>query len=210
MEFVGIFINKLIPITFILPIYPHFQSGKSTVSSILYEYLKCPIIDADKVGHEVYEPGTDCYNSIIQHFGERVRGEDNKINRKELGSIIFSDPVKKKDLENIVWPEIRKQIINKIDIFKSSLADVIIFEAAVMIEAQWQDLADSVWITIIDPDIAIERLVKRNLISKEEAIKRLSSQLTNEQRLPYADVIIDTNKDLDILHQEVIQLYQSL
>jgi len=183
------------------------------VAQILASKCNCEFIDADKVGHETYEPGTDCYQTIIHQFGEGVRGDDGLINRKALGSIIFSDPSKKKELESIVWPAIRNKIIQKLEHFKSKSINTpvtVVLEAAIMIEAGWTDLVDSVWIPVVEPSVAIERLISRNGLTREDAERRLASQMTNEERKQFAHVLLDTNKPLAEVETDVIYQFGQL
>jgi dephospho-CoA kinase len=160
------------------------------------------------IGHECYLPNTDCYHKLIEAFGRDIvdnnnnNNNNNEIDRKKLGSIVFSDKDKMILLQSIVWPEIRKKLIEKMEMIDNSDKKIIV-EAAIMIEANWYDLFDVVVLLTTSEDVAIDRLIKRNNLTKDQAVQRLNSQLTVNQRKEkikdVTNVIIDNNQDLDYL-----------
>lgn len=155
--------------------------------------LGVEVLDADKLGHKAYEPGTACFDQLVEHFGEKIV-EDGQINRRVLGSIVFSDPAEMTALQGIVWPEIRRLIIESLATLESQGTAVVALEAAVMIEAKWYDLASCLWVVTVSREVALHRLVVRNGLSEEEAAKRIDSQVSNEERCVYATLVIDNNK----------------
>lgn len=181
------------------------SSGKSTVTRLIKEQGDdVEILDADKFGHEAYKKDSDCWRRLIDHFGSRIRGDDGEINRRELGSIVFADKSKMEELEAIVWPEIRRLLENKItELRAESRCKVAVIEAAIMIEAGWQDMVDTLWVVVVDRNIAIDRLMKRNNISKEDAERRVNSQITNEERIGYANRVITNDGDEEVLKNQV-------
>jgi len=184
-------------------------SGKSLVSERLAE-LGAVIIDADKLGHESYRPGTDTYRAVIDAFGSDVVSPDGEIDRKVLGSKVFGDPEARRRLEQIVWPAIRRLAVARIEALRSERAPVVVLEAAVLIEAEWFDLADEVWIVEASPDVARARLMERNGLTPEQAQARLQAQLTNEKRRPYASVIIENNGSLEDLRRSVDEAWAKI
>ena len=161
-------------------------SGKSTISAYLKD-KDVQTIDCDKIGHQVYQPGGPAYQLLIDEFGSVIVGEDGSINRRELGKIVFSDESKMKRLNEIVWPCIADSVK---EIIESSSSELIVVEAAVMLEAGWQSFVDEVWVMTVSPDEAIKRLSERNKLSAEDAERRLKSQMTNSERCSYADIIV--------------------
>eukprot|EP01035_Chromulina_nebulosa_P019552 gene19552-25451_t len=163
-------------------------SGKSTVSKLLIDY-GANYIDADKLGHEAYLPGTNCYYNLVNEF--------EKLNK----------------LQSIVWPEIRSLAYNKIKLTQSDISNSnkhIVLEAAVMIEAGWQDLVDTLWVVETDKQLALRRLQIRNNITSEEALKIIESQLSNEERRKYANKLIINNGDANELEKQCIELWSQL
>ena len=186
-------------------------SGKSTVSKLLESY-GATIVDADKIGHLVYEPGTECLNEVVKAFGDHILLDDGsgKLNRPALGEIVFSAPEKLQQLNKIVWPHINKELKSRMDNHKEG---VLVVEAAVMIEAGWakqNSLYNEVWIAWVEPDIAKQRLMARNNFSAEEAVKRIKSQITNEERLKHADIAIDNNGNQQDLESKVKEQWNNL
>ena len=186
-------------------------SGKSTVSRILQSY-GATIVDADKVGHSVYEPGTECLNDVVKAFGEGIILDDGsgKLNRPALGKIVFSSPEKLVELNKIVWPYINRELKRRMD---EHVEGILVVEAAVMIEAGWakkDSPYNEVWISWVSPQVAEARLMARNNFSAEEARKRINSQITNDERLKHANVAIENNGTQSDLEKKVREQWNSL
>lgn len=192
--------------TFVIGLTGGIASGKSSacvhllsLESGLFNIAK---IDADKLGHRAYEVGTPCYESIVAHFGkDKIVADDDTINRKALGAIVFGDPSQMRALEAIVWPAIRSMIEAELTVLRDSEDNkkptICILEAAVMLEASWHHLCDSLWVTYVDPSVAKQRLMCRNSLTSEEADKRISSQMTNEERFSKLSAMaVDTNNSI--------------
>ncbi len=179
-------------------------SGKSLVSQQLAD-LGATIIDADKLGHESYQRGTDTYRAVIEAFGQDVVGPDGEVDRRALGGKVFGDVsgASRKRLEAIVWPAIRRLAKERIEELRGEGVSVVVLEAAVLIEADWLDIVDEVWLVIVDPAIARQRVVERNGLTPEQADERIAAQLTNEERRPHASVVIENNGSLDDLRAAV-------
>lgn len=185
-------------------------SGKSTAANLLKGYGAI-VIDADRVGHRVYEPGTSGFQAVVNEFGHDLVAADGTINRQLLGGKVFGDPGQMKRLTDIVWPEIRKLAAEEIaDLQKRDGTSIIVLEAAVMIEANWLDLADEIWVVTVTPEVARERLMARNGLAESQAQARIDSQLTNKERLAYADVKVDNSATLDQFEQRVEREWKKL
>lgn len=185
-------------------------AGKSTIAQELAR-LGAVVIDADKVGHEAYAPGTEGWRLVREAFGERVVAPDGTIDRRALGAIVFADPAQRDRLQTIVWPLIKRMIAERLaELRKTNAAPAAVVEAAVLLEAGWEDLMDQVWVVIVPPKVAIERLVARNGLTPEQARARLAAQLSNEERARRADVVIDNARPLDETLAQVRRLWQQL
>ncbi|MFL2640547.1 MAG: dephospho-CoA kinase [Dehalococcoidia bacterium] len=182
-------------------------SGKTTVSEQL-DGLGAQIINADLVGHQVYLPGTDAYKDIIDTWGEDLADPDTKeIIRQKLGGIVFSDPEHLKTLNSITWPRIYDMVDQILDDHRSNDVKVAVLEAAILIEADWTALVDEVWVTAVPVDVASARLQKRNNLTEEQALLRISSQISNEERAATADVVIDTTPSLEQVEATVLDVW---
>ena len=117
-----------------------------------------------------------------------------------------------KELEAIVWPEIKTKINNILMQYRNeNIIQCVVVEAAIMIEAGWQDLIDTLWVVSVEPEIAKQRLIQRNSLTKEDALKRINAQMKNSDRIAFANHVIDNN-DLspELLEKKVCELYSSV
>lgn len=160
-------------------------SGKSTAARLLVE-MGIKVIDADKVGHSVIEKG-GTRRWIEENCPEAVT--EAGIDRRVLGSMIFSDADALKEYNAIVHPELCAEIEELMGEEKGS----VVVEAAVLIEAGWQNIVDEVWLVTANTETRIVRLMSRNGYTREEALMRISSQMSDEEKAAYADVVIDNS-----------------
>jgi len=184
-------------------------SGKSLVSQQLVE-LGAVVVDADKLGHETYRKGTETHRAVAEAFGPDVVGPDGEIDRRALGAKVFGDPEARRRLEEIVWPAIRRLAAERLAGLREQSVPVVVLEAAVLIEANWLDLVDEVWLVEAPPETVRQRLSDRNGLTPEQAEARLRAQLTNEKRRPYAGVVIENDGSLDELRRRVDEAWSKL
>lgn len=185
-------------------------SGKSTASRFL-ESKGASIIDADKLGHRVYDTGTQGYLKVIEAFGDDIVQDDYHIDRKKLGAIVFGNPDELKKLTDIVWPEIRR--LAELEISSYEMLDpdaVVVLEAAVLFEAGWEDIGDAIWVVNVDREIAIDRAMARDGADRQTIESRLNSQLSNEERGARATVVIDNNGTEEEFNARLEEAWASL
>jgi dephospho-CoA kinase len=168
------------------------------------------VIDADKVGHEAYAPGSGCYEAVLDAFGRDVAGEGGEIDRKALGAKVFGNAAERKRLEGIVWPWMRETMDRRLAGLRSEGVPVVVLEAAVLIEADWIPIVDQVWLVEVAPAAARERIMSRNGLTAEQADARINAQLTNAEREKHAQVVIDNSGTLDELRQRVEAAWERL
>ena len=176
-------------------------TGKTLVSETLGA-LGATILNADIVGHEAYLPGTETWRAVVDAFGEDIVGEDGQIVRPKLGAIVFSDPSKLELLNSIVWPRIYAMLQERIDALASDGVEVVVVEAALLIEAGWTPIADEVWVLTAPRETALARLTGRGL-PLEQANARIDSQMPQDERVGHADVVIANDGGKDELEQAV-------
>ena len=177
-------------------------SGKSTASERLAEF-GAVVIDADRVGHRVYEPNTPGFEKVVNEFGHDIVDEDGSINRQVLGGKVFGQADQMERLTDIVWPEIHRLAKRDIADCRRRGEEVVVLEAAVLIEADWLDLVDEVWVVSVTPAVARERLKTRNRLTEEQAQARIDSQLTNREREEHADVKITNSGGLEPFQKRI-------
>ena len=170
-------------------------SGKSTAAAYLGE-KGASVIDADKLGHQAYEPDTDAFAQVVAAFGPEVVGADGQIDRKVLGGKVFGDPAALDRLTGIIWPEIGRLALAEFEVARTARPDApIVLEAAVMLEAGWEPMVDEVWVVIVEPDTAVARATARDGVEEEAVRKRIAAQLSNDERRAKADIVIDNSGD---------------
>lgn len=184
-------------------------SGKSTVVEAL-RGLGAETIDADRLGHQTYEPGTDTFKAVVAAFGDELVAEDGTIDRRVLGGKVFGKPDELKRLTDIVWPGIRALAAAELERLAGAGTEVAVLEAAVLIEAEWQDLVDEVWVVSVAPEAARDRLMARNDMSAEDADARIASQISNQERLAHADVVIETDCPIEEMSDRVEAAWNEL
>ena len=184
-------------------------SGKTTVSAILVE-RGAALLDADLLGHRTYEPGGPAYDAVVERFGSDIVVADGTIDRRALGAKVFGDAAALQRLTDVVWPAIKALATDELRSFARAGAGVAVLEAAVLIEAGWQDLADEVWVVTVPRDVAKQRLMQRNGLTAEAADQRIDSQLTNAERLQHADRVIDNGGSLDDARAQIEKEWEAL
>lgn len=175
-------------------------SGKSTVSQILAE-LGAFVIDADKVGHEIYLPGKEAWRQVTAAFGQDILAADQTIDRKKLGALVFGSDEARKKLNSIVHPLMFQDIQQRIAEKRAAgFAKPIVVEAAILIEANWLPLADEVWVVVTNKNAVIDRVATQRGMAAKDTEARIASQLSDAERLKYAHVVIandGTREDLE-------------
>lgn len=184
-------------------------SGKSLVSQMLAEHGAL-VIDADKVGHEAYRKDGGCYQAVVDAFGPDVVAADGEIDRKALGGKVFGDPAQRRRLEGIVWPWMKATMAERMAKIRAEGTPVIVLEAAVLIEADWIDITDQVWVVVVAPELARQRVVERNGLTPEQADARIAAQLTNDERIRHAQVVIENSGTIDELRAKVDAAWEQL
>ena len=183
-------------------------TGKSLVSNLLND-LGATVVNADLLGHEAYLPGTVGFDMVVDSFGDQIVGDDGTVDRKKLGPIVFSSSQNMAKLNAIMHPLIRNMIQAQLEEYSSNGTDVVVVEAAVLIEANWVDLFDEVWVVTSGKETVIERLKARNSLSREDAIIRIDSQMSTEERIDHSDVVISNDKTIDELTDNVEKIWNT-
>ena len=184
-------------------------TGKSTVALFLEEQ-GATVISADLLGHEVYTPGRPSYHELVDVFGDTIVAPDGAIDRKKLGSIVFADPKELAKLNAIVHPRMKGMMRERLQEMEAEGLTVAVIEAAILLEAGWDDLTDEIWVTVAPPEIAARRVAERSNLPLEQVLERINAQMTNEERTQRADVIIDTSGDMDDTRRQAAERWKEL
>jgi len=184
-------------------------SGKTTVAR-LFQQEKIPVVDADRISREVTSPGNPAHEAIVRHFGPEVLLPDGRIDRKKLGSIVFSDPGRRAALEAITHPRITEGIRKAVSALASEGHPVAIVEAALIHEKGRQGMFEAVIGVHCGRRLQVERIMRRDGISREEALRIVSTQMDPEEKVRASDHVIDNSGDLARTRVQVRALAEKL
>lgn len=184
-------------------------SGKSTVSQFLAE-MGAVVLDADKVGHEVLKPGSEVWERVVKEFGKRTVTVSGDIDRAKLGELVFNNHEARVLLNQIMHPPMYNIVEAQLEEYHQQGVKVVVLEAPLLVEAGWTSLVDEVWVTVAPEATILRRLRERTGLSEREARARIQAQLSNEERIKHADVVIDTDCSLKELKTKVQGLWRRL
>ncbi|XP_046825866.1 bifunctional coenzyme A synthase [Vespa crabro] len=203
-------INKDKPLKpYIIGLIGGIASGKSSVIEKVQKF-GAGFVNCDKIAHDLYLPGKRCFQTIVTHFGTGILNADGFINRKALSNIVFNDKEQLNKLNSLMWPLILEEAKRKINELYIGGYNVIFMEAAVLIQANWQNECHEIWACIIPPEEAIKRIMKRNILSEDEAKQRIEMQPSNLDQIKEANVVICTLWDHDFTEKQVQNAWEEL
>ncbi|KAI0987627.1 hypothetical protein GJ496_011610 [Pomphorhynchus laevis] len=183
--------------TFVIGLTGPICSGKSSVSNIIFNQTNgdlIKIVNCDKEAHETYCPGTDLYQKLIDSFGDKIISKNQNCQKPEIN-------------RKLVWPELRKRILTSI---QSSNSTVTLIDAAILIQAEFMDLVDEVWICALDNNTRISRLMQCRQFMHEDAISVSNCQLPDEEYIRHADLILSTKGNANETNIQVTKVWENL
>ncbi|SDM89210.1 dephospho-CoA kinase [Fictibacillus solisalsi] len=180
-------------------------SGKSTVSNLLRSY-GLPVVDADVIARQVVEQGHPAYEKIVEHFGENILDDAGNIDRKKLGSIVFTNEEKRLVLNGIVHPAVRLEMKNEAAVHLKESSHVIL-DIPLLFESELTHMVDRTLLVFVDEASQLSRLMKRDGFTEAEAKSRIAAQMPLKEKVQLADAVIVNNGSLEELKNQVeIQL----
>ncbi|MDO5048276.1 MAG: dephospho-CoA kinase [Actinomycetaceae bacterium] len=180
-------------------------AGKSTVTAT-WEKMGATIADADEIGRELMQPGTESLAAVVQRFGEQI-APGGVLDRAGLAKIVFSNEDALADLNALMHPRIRARALEILQSAKPGGLGV--YDAAILIEAKMTNMVDAVAIVVADEEQRVERLVSIRGMSEDDARRRIANQMSDEQRRPHASIVLEnhgTIADLEAVAREVYTL----
>jgi len=183
-------------------------TGKSTVAKMFKQY-GAVVIDADELARHVVEPGKPAWRAIVKLLGKTVLNRDRSLDRQALGSIVFRNRTKLRQLEHIIHPRVaseQQRLMRRIA--KDKPRAVVIYEVPLLFEAGVDKRVDRTIVVTADRETQMARLKKRNGLTRAEAIRRIKSQMPLRKKCRLADVLIDGTKRLNQLQVEVLSYYR--
>ena len=177
------------------------STGKTTVSNYLANTYHLPILDADIYAREAVEIGSPILNQIIQRYGKEILLPDDTLNRQKLGEIIFHNNEERIWLEQQIHPYVRQHFTEAMNQLPSN--STIVLAIPLLFEAKLTNLVTEIWVVFVDEKQQIERLMRRNNLTLEQAKARINSQMSLAEKCQKADVILDNSGSLQYLYQQV-------
>ncbi|MBC3795471.1 dephospho-CoA kinase [Acetobacterium tundrae] len=178
-------------------------SGKSTVIRVLKECFNYPVIDADKLARQAVEPGSQGLQKIAEAFGENCLNEKDELNRSLLGEIIAEDEESRKKLNAIVHPEVKRLYDELINFYENNGVSLVFYDCPLLFETNLETDVDETMLVVADEEIRIKRIMERDGVSQELAIKKIAMQMTDDEKIKRADIIIENNGSLDDLRMAI-------
>ncbi len=177
------------------------SSGKSTVTNFLRQQ-GFQVVDADAVVHQLQKPGGRLFEALVQHFGQEIILENGELNRPLLASLIFSNPDEQEWSKRTQGEIIREELVTLRD--QLSQTEVVFFmDIPLLFEQDYASWFNETWLVYVDRDIQVERLMKRDQLSKNEAESRLAAQWPLEKKKDLASHVLDNNGNQDQLLTQV-------
>ena len=182
--------------------------GKSSLSNILKKY-DIPIIDADIKGREIYE-NKELLRDIEKNFGSLVINKDGTLNRKNLGKIVFNDDYKLEKLNSLTHPVIQNMIKDDLNKYEKFGKKIAVVDAALLIEAGFMNMLDTLVVVTCSEEVQLQRVVLRDNCSEEDAMGRIKSQMPQDEKVKYAEFVVDNSGTIEHLEKEAEKLIKSL
>lgn len=184
--------------------------GKSFVASVLGQ-LGCHVIDADEAARAVVAPGSLGLQAVVREFGEEVLRSDGSLDRARLAAIVFADAKRRARLNAILHPLIIAEQEERLKSLESEdPCGIAVVEAALIIEAGSRHRFDRLIVVHCRPEVQIERLMRRNRISREEAERLIAAQMPQEEKMRHADFLIDSSDGFDDVRRQTEEVYRRL
>jgi dephospho-CoA kinase len=184
--------------------------GKSFVAGVFSE-LGCHVLDADQTARAVVEKGTPGLRAVVNSFGDTVLQEDGTLARQRLGDLIFADQAKRELLNSILHPYIIEAQDEQMREWENSdPSGIAIIDAALMIESGGYKRFDKLIVVYCRPEVQLTRLMTRNRISREEAQRRIDSQMSQAEKQSFANYLIDTSNGFNAAREQTVEVHRQL
>lgn len=176
-------------------------SGKSTVTSYLRE-KGYPVIDADRVVHDLQAPGGALYRVLVEHFGREILDESGELDRAVLGQRIFSNP-RERDWSNRVQGQLIREALAVARDRQAAQSDLFFMDIPLLIEQGYEGWFEAIWLVAVSKENQLKRLMERNHLSELQAKERIAAQMPLDEKRAHADLVLDNNGDLTALYAQL-------
>lgn len=184
-------------------------TGKSTADNFFLEN-NIPVVDTDKIAHDLMEPDQASYLAIVNYFGKDILNNNQEIDRKKLGQIVFSDRNQLAKLNELTHPLIYQETQRQLDEFVKQKQSLIVMDVPLLFESGFDALADQTLIVSADPEVQLQRLMDRNNLTKTDAMNRINSQMSLQEKEQKANYVIYNNSSRDELNRQLQELVKKI
>ncbi len=182
-------------------------SGKTVAADRLRE-LGAAIIDADELARSAVLPGSEGLRRIACELGDEMLLQDGSLNRKKLAELVFAEDTARQRLNGILHPIIRDEMLRAAEAAERAGSRVVVLDVPLLIESGWQDMADEVWLVTAPMEQRIDRIAARDGFDRQSAMARIAAQMSDGEKKPYADEIIENDGSLAELYRQTDDLYK--
>lgn len=184
-------------------------TGKSTADNFFLEN-NIPVVDTDKIAHDLMEPNQASYLAIVNYFGKDILNNNQEIDRKKLGQIVFSDRSQLAKLNKLTHPLIYQETKRQLDEFVKQKQSLIVMDVPLLFESGFDALADQTLVVSADPEVQLQRLMDRNNLTKTDAMNRINSQMSLKEKEQKANYVIYNNSSRDELNRQLQELVKKI
>ena len=193
----------------ILGITGNIASGKSTVARLFGE-AGASVLSADQLARDVVRPGSPVLRQIAARFGPQVLQANGELDREMLSEVIFADPQARQSLDGLMHPAIAELSLQRLAELNADQATLVVYESPLLYEAGAESRVDKVLVVAIDPDLQLQRLMRRDSIDELTARQRIAAQLPQAEKISRADYVIDNSGTEEECRTRVMQLARDL
>lgn len=185
-------------------------TGKSTAAA-MFRCLGCVVVDADQLARDVVEPGEPALRQVVEAFGPDVLQADGRLDRARLGAVVFADPARRRRLEAITHPAIRARLAARLDALAAEgFRGLVLFDAPVIVESGGHRAMDRLVVVVTDEATQLARLMARDGIGREEALRKIGAQMPVAEKAKLADYVIDNSGDRAATEAQVRAVHRAL
>lgn len=185
----------------ILGLTGNIGCGKTSISNILKKN-NIDVIDADIISRKIFED-KNLLEEVFNHFGQDIKNSDSTLNRKALGNIVFNDDNKLIELNSLTHPKIKEKILFNIENIRQENKKIAVIDAALLVEGGYLDIVDKLLVVECKEKVQIKRIQDRDICTREEALSRINSQMPQNEKIKYADYIIDNSGTKEELEESI-------
>ena len=195
--------------TYFLGLTGGIASGKSTADDF-FKKKNIPIFDSDLIAHKIMEVGQAGYQAVVDYFGSKILTDNQTINRRKLGEIVFNDQAKLKKLNSLTHPLVHQEIKRQMEQYRLNQEKLVVIDVPLLFESGFESLCDGVLVISISPELQLKRLMKRNNFTEKEALSRINNQMPLSEKEKRATYVVANTGTINDLEKKLSDLLQKI